>query len=170
VAEPNKSSELPDWIKNHLSRYLATDGADGYLWDASVGGGKGLVPTLLLGSRLRGGRVQGRRAGASCLVLESGGKPRSAGQGRQVHRACTHLSCRGARGTVGEDGRNIWTLRAVPDQDRPANSFRCLEADLSVGQRYAKRRICISAVASLFLGGAPWQRTGREAVGKPEVG
>jgi hypothetical protein len=27
---------------------IATDGADGYLWDASLGGGKGLVPTLLL--------------------------------------------------------------------------------------------------------------------------
>ncbi len=48
MAEPNKSPGLPDWIKNHLARYLATDGADGYLWDASLGGGEGLVPTLLL--------------------------------------------------------------------------------------------------------------------------
>jgi deazaflavin-dependent oxidoreductase (nitroreductase family) len=48
MAEPNKSPGLPDWIKNHLARYLATDGAEGYLWDASLGGGKGLVPTLLL--------------------------------------------------------------------------------------------------------------------------
>lgn len=48
MAEPNKASELPDWIKNHVSRYLATDGADGYLMDASMGGGKGMVPTLLL--------------------------------------------------------------------------------------------------------------------------
>jgi deazaflavin-dependent oxidoreductase (nitroreductase family) len=48
MAEPTKSPGLPDWIKNHLARYLATDGADGYLWDASLGGGKGLVPTLLL--------------------------------------------------------------------------------------------------------------------------
>ena len=48
MAEPNKSRDLPDWIKDHLARYIATDGADGYLWDASLGGGKGLVPTLLL--------------------------------------------------------------------------------------------------------------------------
>ena len=48
MAEPNKSLDLPDWIKDHLSRYLATDGEDGYLWDASLGGGTGLVPTLLL--------------------------------------------------------------------------------------------------------------------------
>jgi proline iminopeptidase len=48
MADADRPSELPAWIKDHLSRYLATDGADGYLWDASLGGGKGLVPTLLL--------------------------------------------------------------------------------------------------------------------------
>jgi deazaflavin-dependent oxidoreductase (nitroreductase family) len=48
MSEQNKSSELSDWIKNHVSRYLATDGADGYLLDASLSGGKGMVPTLLL--------------------------------------------------------------------------------------------------------------------------
>lgn len=48
MAESKKSAELPDWIRDHLARYIATDGADGYLWDASLGGGKGLVPTLLL--------------------------------------------------------------------------------------------------------------------------
>ncbi len=44
----DKRAGLPNWIKDHLARYIATDGADGYLWDASFGGGKGLVPTLLL--------------------------------------------------------------------------------------------------------------------------
>src|SRR5271156_1387659 len=48
MAEQSESSELLDWIKNHVSRYLATDGADGYLMDASLSGGKGMVPTLLL--------------------------------------------------------------------------------------------------------------------------
>jgi len=48
MAEPSASRELPDWIKDHLSRYLASGGEDGYLWDASIGGGKGKVPTLLL--------------------------------------------------------------------------------------------------------------------------
>jgi deazaflavin-dependent oxidoreductase (nitroreductase family) len=45
---PDKPSDLPAWIKDHLARYVATDGADGYLWDASLGGGQGMVPTLLL--------------------------------------------------------------------------------------------------------------------------
>ena len=40
MTETNKSPELPGWIQDHLSRYIATDGADGYLWDASLGGGK----------------------------------------------------------------------------------------------------------------------------------
>jgi deazaflavin-dependent oxidoreductase (nitroreductase family) len=48
MAEPNLPKELPDWIKNHIDRYIATDGEDGYLWDATLGGGKGMIPTLLL--------------------------------------------------------------------------------------------------------------------------
>ena len=82
MAEPNKSSELPDWIKNHLSRYLATNGEDGYFWDASLGGGKGLVPTLLLTTV---GRKSGRaltmplifgRAGPDYVIVASkGGAP-----------------------------------------------------------------------------------------------
>jgi len=82
MAEPNKPSQLPDWIRDHLSRYLATDGADGHLWDASLGGGKGLVPTLLLTTV---GRKSGRlltlplifgRSGPNYVVVASkGGAP-----------------------------------------------------------------------------------------------
>jgi deazaflavin-dependent oxidoreductase (nitroreductase family) len=76
------ASELPGWIKDHLARYIATDGADGYLWDASLGGGKGLVPTLLLTTV---GRKSGQdltlplifgRSGANYVVVASkGGAP-----------------------------------------------------------------------------------------------
>jgi deazaflavin-dependent oxidoreductase (nitroreductase family) len=82
MAEPNKSAELPGWIKDHLARYLATDGADGYLWDASIGGGKGMVPTLLLSTV---GRKSGKvltlplifgRSGPNYVVVASkGGAP-----------------------------------------------------------------------------------------------
>jgi deazaflavin-dependent oxidoreductase (nitroreductase family) len=82
MTESNKTRELPDWIKNHLARYIATDGADGYLWDASLGGGKGLVPTLLLTTT---GRKSGNaltlplifgRSGPNCVVVASkGGAP-----------------------------------------------------------------------------------------------
>jgi deazaflavin-dependent oxidoreductase (nitroreductase family) len=82
MTESNTPRELPDWIKNHKERYIATDGADGYLWDASLGGGKGLVPTLLLTTT---GRKSGNaltlplifgRSGASYVVVASkGGAP-----------------------------------------------------------------------------------------------
>ncbi len=82
MAEPRKPSELPSWIRDHLARYVATDGEDGYLWDASLGGGKGLVPTLLLTTT---GRKSGKtltlplifgRSGADYVVVASkGGAP-----------------------------------------------------------------------------------------------
>src|SRR5271167_2141752 len=82
MTETNQSPGLPAWIQDHLSRYIATDGADGYLWDASLGGGKGLVPTLLLTTT---GRKSGRvltlplifgRSGANYVVVASkGGAP-----------------------------------------------------------------------------------------------
>jgi deazaflavin-dependent oxidoreductase (nitroreductase family) len=82
MTESNKPRELPVWIKDHLARYIATDGADGYMWDASLGGGKGLVATLLLTTT---GRKSGNaltlplifgRSGRNCVVVASkGGAP-----------------------------------------------------------------------------------------------
>jgi deazaflavin-dependent oxidoreductase (nitroreductase family) len=69
MAEPSKSRELPDWIQSHLTRYLATNGEEGYLWDASLGGGKGLVPTLLLTTT---GRKSGRLLTLPLIFGESG--------------------------------------------------------------------------------------------------
>ena len=82
MTEPNEPKELPTWIQDHLKRYLATNGEDGYLWDATLGGGKGLVPTLLLTTI---GRKSGRalqlplifgQSGADYVVVASkGGAP-----------------------------------------------------------------------------------------------
>ena len=82
MAEASGSKELPGWIKNHLDRYIATNGEDGYLWDASLGGGKGMIPTLLLTTT---GRKSGReltlplifgRSGEDYVVVASkGGAP-----------------------------------------------------------------------------------------------
>ena len=71
MTESNKTRELPDWIKNHMERYIATDGADGYLWDASLGGGKGLVPTLLLTTT---GRKTGEPRVSPLLYLREGNR------------------------------------------------------------------------------------------------
>jgi len=82
MPQPNETRKLPDWMTKHLERYLATDGEDGYLWDASLGGGKGMVPTLLLTTT---GRKSGKaltlplifgRSGADYVVVGSkGGAP-----------------------------------------------------------------------------------------------
>jgi transcriptional regulator len=82
MAEQNKPLNAPDWVKDHVSRYLASDGADGYLWDASLGGGKGMIATLLLTTV---GRKSGRtltlplifgRSGPNYVVVASkGGAP-----------------------------------------------------------------------------------------------
>ncbi|HZO22610.1 MAG TPA: nitroreductase family deazaflavin-dependent oxidoreductase [Steroidobacteraceae bacterium] len=82
MAEPNAPQDLPSWIKDHVTRYLATNGEDGYMWDASLGGGKGMIPTLLLTTT---GRKTGRtltlplifgRSGSDYVVVASkGGAP-----------------------------------------------------------------------------------------------
>jgi deazaflavin-dependent oxidoreductase (nitroreductase family) len=57
MSERQEISRLPEWVRDHLTRYIATDGQDGYLWDASTRGGEGMVPTLLLTTR---GRKSGK--------------------------------------------------------------------------------------------------------------
>ena len=51
--EPSINPNLPEWIVDHLTRYLGSNGEDGHMWDSSIGGGEGLVPTLLLMTRGR---------------------------------------------------------------------------------------------------------------------
>jgi deazaflavin-dependent oxidoreductase (nitroreductase family) len=65
-----------------MARYIATDGADGYLWDASLGGGKGMVPTLLLtttgrksGNALTLPLIFGRSGPNYVVVASKGGAP-----------------------------------------------------------------------------------------------
>jgi len=79
MAEAEKLSDLQERIKDHLARYIATDGADGYLWKTELAG---TVPTLLLTTT---GRKSGRqltlplifgRSGTDYVVVASkGGAP-----------------------------------------------------------------------------------------------
>jgi len=69
MVESSPPKELPSWIKNHLERYIATNGEDGYLCDASLGGGKGMVPTLLLTTT---GRKSGRELTLPLIFGQSG--------------------------------------------------------------------------------------------------
>ena len=74
--------ELPAFIQDHIRRYVESNGEDGYLWDATMGGGKGKVTCLLLTTT---GRKSGRaitlplifgQSGADYVVVASkGGAP-----------------------------------------------------------------------------------------------
>jgi deazaflavin-dependent oxidoreductase (nitroreductase family) len=61
MSEAKIPEKAPSWIKDHLRRYLETDGADGHLWDSSSVGGPGVLPCLLL-------TTTGRRSGESLLL------------------------------------------------------------------------------------------------------
>jgi deazaflavin-dependent oxidoreductase (nitroreductase family) len=73
---------LPEWIKEHIALYLK-DGEAGHYWDASLGGGEGMLATLLLTTR---GRKSGKRlilpliyrptdTGGYCVIASKGGAP-----------------------------------------------------------------------------------------------
>lgn len=53
-------ASLPDWIAKHVELYL-TDPEKAQMWDASMAGGKGILPTLLL-------ITTGRKSGAEKML------------------------------------------------------------------------------------------------------
>ncbi len=48
MKDPIVEASQSGWIAEHRERYLASDGADGHMFDSTPAGGPGLVPTLLL--------------------------------------------------------------------------------------------------------------------------
>jgi proline iminopeptidase len=70
MSEFTVPEHLPDWIREHVRRYLATSGADGHLWDSRERGGPGPIPTLLLVTR---GRKSGKSLTLPLIYGESGG-------------------------------------------------------------------------------------------------
>ncbi len=82
MTEINIPESLPAWIREHVALYLA-DGEAGHLWDASLGGGKGMLTTLLLTTV---GRKSGKSLilpliyrpsgdGGYCVIASKGGAP-----------------------------------------------------------------------------------------------
>jgi len=86
VSEAKISETLPGWMKEHLRRYLDSNGADGHLWDASIAGVSGEVPTLLLtttgrrsGDRLILPLIYGKAKAGYVIVASKGGAPQHPG-------------------------------------------------------------------------------------------
>ena len=73
---------LPDWINDHIELY-PTDPEKAHHWDASLAGGEGILPTLLLiykkvgdsGGRL-GGKVLMGWVGLLCCFVKAWMLPR----------------------------------------------------------------------------------------------
>lgn len=82
MTEISIPGSLPSWVKDHIELYLA-DGEAGHLWDASLGGGEGMLTTLLLTTT---GRKSGKQLiipliyqptgdGGYCVIASKGGAP-----------------------------------------------------------------------------------------------
>ncbi|MBA6411991.1 nitroreductase family deazaflavin-dependent oxidoreductase [Parahaliea sp. F7430] len=76
------SENLPDWIKDHLTRYIESDGEDGHYWDATLGGGEGMITTLLLTTLGRKSAepltiplIYGKAGDGYCVIASKGGAP-----------------------------------------------------------------------------------------------
>jgi len=82
---PVVSSTLPDWIRDHLTRYIDSNGEDGYWWDPGVSIGRpdlNKVPTLLLttvgrksGKHYTAPLIFGRSGDSYVVVGTKGGSP-----------------------------------------------------------------------------------------------
>ena len=77
-----KPDERPDWPKDHVRRYLATDGADGYWADFTAVGGPARAPNLILtvtgrssGKSYMHGLIYGESDGRFVIVGSKGGAP-----------------------------------------------------------------------------------------------
>ncbi len=73
---------LPSWMSDHVNAYLE-NGEAAHLWDASLGGGEGMLTTLLLTTK---GRKSGKTLiipliyrpsgdGGFCVIASKGGAP-----------------------------------------------------------------------------------------------
>jgi deazaflavin-dependent oxidoreductase (nitroreductase family) len=72
---------LPSWITDHVKLYQ-TDPDKAHFWDSTIGGGKGMIPTLLLTTRGRkSGRdipiplIYGKHGPAYVVIASKGGAP-----------------------------------------------------------------------------------------------
>ena len=82
MSEVSIPAHLPKWIRDHLRRYLESDGADGHMWDSTAVGGPGVLPTLILTTIGRkSGKPQmlpliyGKTEGSYVIVASKGGAP-----------------------------------------------------------------------------------------------
>jgi deazaflavin-dependent oxidoreductase (nitroreductase family) len=120
-------ANLPQWIGDHLRRYVESDGADGHLWDTTAVGGPGPVPTLLLTtSGRRSGQpitmplIYGEADGTYVVVASKGGAPTHPGwylnlvaqPAVEVQVLADRFRAK-ARTATGEERARLWQTMAA---------------------------------------------------------
>lgn len=85
MADPVVQASQTGWIATHRDLYLK-DGAAGHMWDSTVGGGPGPLPTLLLttvgaksGAQSIMPLLYGKVAGGYAIIASKGGAPKHPG-------------------------------------------------------------------------------------------
>ncbi len=115
---------LPNWVKEHIELYRR-DPEAGHYWDASRGGGEGMLTTLLLTTT---GRKSGKELtlpliyrptgdGGYCVIASKGGSPAhpdwyfnlEANPDVEVQVASDSCNAR-ARDAEGEERERLWQL------------------------------------------------------------
>jgi deazaflavin-dependent oxidoreductase (nitroreductase family) len=91
MAEANVPAGMPDWIQNHVRQYVQSGGKEGHMWDSSVVGGPGTLPTLLLtttgrrsGTKQLVPLIYGKTEGGVVVIASKGGAPEHPGWYRNL--------------------------------------------------------------------------------------
>jgi proline iminopeptidase len=90
MTEAKLPPNIPDWIKDHVQRYLTSDGADGHMM-SFASNPSGAVPTLLLtttgrrtGQRFIFPLIYGRAGNSYVVIASKGGAPEHPGWYRNL--------------------------------------------------------------------------------------
>jgi proline iminopeptidase len=91
MADAQVPAGMPAWIQNHVRQYLESGGKEGHMWDSSVVGGPGPLPTLLLittgrksGTKQLVPLIYGETPGGFVVIASKGGAPEHPGWYRNL--------------------------------------------------------------------------------------
>ena len=129
-------THMPQWITSHVTLYLESEGKDGHMWDSSIAGGKGQIPTLLLattGKRTGQDRtvplIYSKTDGGYVIIASRGGTPAhpdwyfNLDANPQVTiRVATEVFEATARTATGDEREALWQQMA--DLYPPYNDYQ----------------------------------------------
>jgi deazaflavin-dependent oxidoreductase (nitroreductase family) len=122
MSDAKVSEKLPDWVKDHVRRYLASNGADGHM--ITLPNAAAPVPTLLLTTT---GRVSGEKflfpliyattGNSYAIIASKGGAPEHPGWYQNIEKTPeVELQVKDevfrarARTAKGEERERLWRL------------------------------------------------------------